>query len=998
MIRSGGPRRVITLVAVVATVVALAGATPAAPNGGRPVGPGFQGESGIPKDLDLRTGRLQPTSAQERAVAALDAAVRWNRFGTPQSLIRYGGYLATGLSSDPIDAALGFLRDNHALFRLGGSAIRSLEVVRVAPIGRGHSVLLRQRLGGLDAAAGGTAAVGVVEGKVAYVSSSLVGSDAAPRAPLLSLERAVAIAAADVGRRIDTDDIVSSRRVDGWTRLNTRGSAEQLSGRLVAVPTPLAGNRSAYQTFLLDADAAEAFTHFIDARTGAVLIRLNEVDHVGEPKWDVFPAYPELSYSSADTRETWCWDPGPGCDRVIAKDALATPFPWDVRPAVGEKVTETSLGNNAHSFEKWNTNDPFRVGKNPAATRPGRNYQYAWTNQWLEERCDPAVFDSAQRNDIDAAIANLFVGHNRMHDWAYRLGFTEATFNLQEHNFGRGGDDNDPEMGNAQAGGVVGGPPAFLSRDNANQITPPDGREPITNMYLWQPIAAAFYAPCVDGDFDMTVIGHEYTHAISNRMVAGPDERLQGLQANAMGESWSDLMAMEILNEYGFVPVAGESPYVIGAYVTGDPVAGIRNYNMSASPLNYSDVGYDIVGPQVHADGEIWSATNFDIRRALIAEYGSADQVACADGLKPATQCPGNRRWAQIVFDAWLLMSVGAVDMLDARDAMLAADVMRFEGANQDLLWNAFAARGLGESAVSASSDDHQPVPGFDSPFADEATVTFAPVAEDGTPINAQLFVGHYEARTTPVADTDPGTALDDVFAVVPGTYDLVVRANGYGSHRSSLAVGAGETRTLPVVLGRNVASGTNGATAAGDGINLSRLIDDTESTNWASLGSPVVGKKVTVRLDPSRPNWVVDEVQVSAMLRPPIPSDPGGDTGGQNRFSALRQFRILVCRARGNIDCTQDSQFTAIFTSPADAFPSVVPRPRAPDLTLRSFDVPNTAATHVRIVVLSNQCTGTPAFRGDQDDDPANVTDCVAGSTQDLNVRIAELQVFPRM
>jgi extracellular elastinolytic metalloproteinase len=103
----------------------------------------------------------------------------------------------------------------------------------------------------------------------------------------------------------------------------------------------------------------------------------------------------------------------------------------------------------------------------------------------------------------------------------------------------------------------------------------------------------------------------------------------------------------------------------------------------------------------VHADGEIWSATNFDIRRAMIDRYGSTDQVACADGLKPVSQCPGNRRWVQIVFDAWLLMSTGAVDMLDARDAMLAADVMRFGGANQDLLWNAFAARGLGENAVA---------------------------------------------------------------------------------------------------------------------------------------------------------------------------------------------------------------------------------------------------------------------------------------------------------
>ena len=104
-------------------------------------------------------------------------------------------------------------------------------------------------------------------------------------------------------------------------------------------------------------------------------------------------------------------------------------------------------------------------------------------------------------------------------------------------------------------------------------------------MYLWQPIAGSFYAPCVDGDYDMTVIGHEYTHAITNRMIAGPNAGLSSPQG--MSESWSDLLAMEYLFEYGYAP-PGTRAFTIGAYVTGDPVAGIRNYNMSRSPLNYS--------------------------------------------------------------------------------------------------------------------------------------------------------------------------------------------------------------------------------------------------------------------------------------------------------------------------------------------------------------------------------------------------------------------------
>ena len=75
------------------------------------------------------------------------------------------------------------------------------------------------------------------------------------------------------------------------------------------------------------------------------------------------------------------------------------------------------------------------------------------------------------------------------------LGFTETTFNAQVDNFGRGGLGNDPEHGNAQAGGIVGGPPGFQSRDNANQFSPIDGVVPVTNMFLWQPVPASFYGP-----------------------------------------------------------------------------------------------------------------------------------------------------------------------------------------------------------------------------------------------------------------------------------------------------------------------------------------------------------------------------------------------------------------------------------------------------------------------------------------------------------------------
>jgi len=123
-------------------------------------------------------------------------------------------------------------------------------------------------------------------------------------------------------------------------------------------------------------------------------------------------------------------------------------------------------------------------------------------------------------------------------------------------------------------------------------------------------------------------------------------------------------------------------------------------------------------------------------------------------------------------------------------------------------------------------------------------------------------------------------------------------------------------------------------------------------------------------------------------------------DAAGQNRFTALRQFAIETCTTSTTSSCAADSPsavagFSRIFTSARDAFPSVRPRPLAPQLIFRSFDVPDTEATHVRLVVLNNQCTGAPDYKGEQDNDPLNPTDCQGGSSADEAVRIAELEVF---
>ncbi|GAB1640264.1 hypothetical protein KRMM14A1259_06870 [Krasilnikovia sp. MM14-A1259] len=896
--------------------------------------------------VDNRPGSVAPSAAQRSGLAADAVVTRWNRLGTPASLTPAPRRtLAAGAPADPETVARRYLKGSQALFAQRAADVDTMQTLARTPVGTGTVVLLRQRYGGLPAAHDGLVAVAVKGGDVLRVTSSLSPRTDRPAPATLSPAAALTKALADA--RIDRADLAQQRV------------------RPVAVPMPGAAPRAAYEVVVMSRSTEHplGYTTYVDARTGEVLIRENLVTFDADnPHWKVFPATPA---GTTDTRQTWCARPAPECARAALDPA--TGRDWDIDPATGAS-SATTAGNSAESVRYWGNGTP----QIPAAARPDRDYTYPFTNQWNGTRCDPASLSSPDQADVDAATANLFAMHNRMHDWAYHLGFTEATWNLQKSNAGPYGKGGDPEHGNAQQGAGT-----QSIRNNANQATPPDGMLPVTNMYMWQPFAGAAYPPCVDGDFDMTVIGHEYTHAISNRMIAGPDTSISSTQGGAMGESWSDLMAMEYLYESGYTP-RGNTPFVTGAYVTGDNVTGIRNYDMSNSPLNYSDYGYDR-GPGVHPDGEIWSATNVDIRRALLARYGAGSralQETCANGATPVTECPGNRRWVQLVFDSFLLQATGQVSMLDMRDNMITADALRFGGANADLLWNAFAARGFGAGAASGPSDV-DPVPSFASPYSDDIEATFKPLG-DATGKPVRLYIGDYEAGAVPVADTDPATSVPDTVTLAPGTYRFYAVGRGFGGKRWTQTLYPGGSPVIGVVLPTNLASAAAGATVTGDGFSPGALADDAEATVWSATGG-AAGRQVTVDLagDTAR---LVSRVQLSTF---------GGG------FSGLRQFEVLACDATRGQDCTTDAGYRSIFTSAADAFPAGAYRPKVSQQILRSFTVRPTPATHVRLRTLQNQCTGNPLYAGEQDNDPRAATDCATASSAAGSVNAAEFQVF---
>ncbi|MCY7397086.1 MAG: M36 family metallopeptidase [Nocardioides sp.] len=740
------------------------------------------------------------------------------------------------------------------------------------------------------------------------------------------------------------------------------------------------------------------------------------------PRWRAFGANPPLTTIaqpagfSPDNSLIECWFAGTaGCSDGEVQENVASFGPWD---QLNGAPSFTTIGNNANTHEAWAS---FLTpgGAAQAPISPTRDYTEKFTDVWNNSGCGLDNFTPGG-NDINAVTGNLFTGHNRIHDFAYSLGFTERNYNLQLANQGRGGAGNDPEIGNVQAGAASGGAAGmYMGRNNANQIALQDGVPGITNQYLFQPIAGAFYSPCTDGSLDTGIYGHEYTHATSNRMVGGPDDGLTSEQGGAMGESWSDLVAAEYQfeNDYALGALADGStanPWSLGSYTTGNFDKGIRDYAINNNPLNYSDYGFDTTGAEVHADGEIWNGTLWEVRQALVNKYDGqfrytdkglqdlcADPSADPTGQPAAASCPGNRRWLQLIFDAWLLQS-GATDMLQARNAMLAADWMRFGGANQDLIASAFARRGMGADAFTPDADSEDVVPSFRSASGNNSAVTFTSTSA------GKVYVGSYEARVTPVADTATRESATATFT--PGVYRMTFVSPTNGFRRFILTVpDNGIAFRQPIDdAAANVAGFERGArvitgaTTAGSR-NAVSLIDGTETSNWAGVTPAHVDESTPgVAVSLAGGLQTISSAKVSALLRP-APADPDAlplladgsrlddDPDAGSRFTALRQFALQACTT----GCEDPANYTTFYTSPADAFPGDIPRPVAPDQTLRTFRFSPVQAAAVRLVALENQCTGQARYAGEQDNDPSNSTDCKTNTDRGTIVHAAELQVF---
>ena len=234
-------RRLMPLLAVSLLLPLLSGVIPAQ-GVADVVGPGFQGEgSALQDDLDLRVGSVAPTARQRQLVAAMGAKAVWNRFGTPHSLSPVaGGFLATGLAADELAAARAWIRDNRSLFRLSTIGVRNLDVIRNAPIGSGRAITFQQSFGALPAGIDGRITLGLVDGKLAYVSSSIAPHAAISDRTTVSAQRAMQLAGSRAGKSVSAADISGFHRLgrlDADDDPRVHGAADGLARRRADAPT-----------------------------------------------------------------------------------------------------------------------------------------------------------------------------------------------------------------------------------------------------------------------------------------------------------------------------------------------------------------------------------------------------------------------------------------------------------------------------------------------------------------------------------------------------------------------------------------------------------------------------------------------------------------------------------------------------------------------------------------------------------------------------------------
>jgi len=835
---------------------------------------------------------------------------------TPRFVGKTDGFLTGPSNKAPADIALDFLRNNAKVFGIARSDVDGLALTKdyVSIDGTHHLFFAQTAADGVPVFANGIRANVTKNGEIINFTGSPVASlGGTVGKPVISATDAVVAAKQDVSQTI-----VPALALPGTnaTRRETTFTDGD-SASLVYFQT-LDGPHIAWKTAVYGTDGS-AFQTVVDAANGKVLYRRSLVNYANGLAWDNYPGATVggIQHSVSFT-------------------------PWLAAGAT------TLTGQNTHVYSDINDNDKADAGEDIPTSDAAGNFNYTFQvfgtppfGNTINSDCT-ALFPCSWDSSFPSGAAvfpgqtargswrvnrlqngtQVFFFVNTFHDHlaAAPIGFIPAAGNFE-------GDDPVQAEPDDGAGTISGIFPDPQHTDNANMATPPDGTPPRMQMFLFNDPAAddpvLGGTPRADpfiqsnGGDEADVVYHEYTHGLSNRLVidATGNSTLGNGQAGSMGEAWSDWYAMDFLVGTGnFVDTATDGELRIGHYVgAGEdlirtqpmdcPVASTSaacHGTGGAGPggYTYGDFGKIIGRPEVHADGEIWGETLWDLRGA-IGQMQAEGLVTRAMELSPSNP-----------------------SYLDMRNSILEADVVDNGGANHDTIWHVFANRGMGFFAAAVDGDDVAPVEDFSMPPTGKpdgrikGTVTDV---DSGQPIQGIIvqFGGHNSGFTGTLAAITDANGNYVIRNIFPGTYPkvsasgagfdpqvqtvVVTSRKGGGDANDSRGKGKDkdQNKQQPVnfqlrrdwasLSGGGSISDFNGPDFTGFGCGPSSAIDQSETNGWGSTTDNDAGDstgKVTPKFVVVQLPRAVDVSEITVN-----PSNTCGDGGS----ASTRGFKVEV-------------------------------------------------------------------------------------------------------
>lgn len=594
-----------------------------------------------------------------------------------------------------VSTSIAYVRTHRADFGLSAADVDEMVLLSASRSQQSGAanVYLRQQIDGLDVLTGDMTVGVLPTGEVFHTGSRfLPGIDLrASGVQRLGAVDAVRAASRQLGLvpNLTLRAIAVEGGADQATLVSSAGiSQADIPARLVYHPSGATALRLAWELEIHELSGAHWWNPIIDAQTGRLIKAYDYVisedaraiaDAVARPAGEREPLTVADSEGSGTDGAAYrvyalpLESPNDGDRSLVTNpsDPEFSPYGWhDTNGQAGPEFKSTH-GNNVHAFADY----VGGAGVETVATMSSDG------NLAFDHPLDMSQPPLLWR---DAAITNLFYWNNVIHDVFAGYGFDEASGNFQEKNyqsFGLGSDS--VGAGGQDMGGV----------NNASFGTPREGQNPQMNMFLW---TATGKRQIRDGDLDAGVVAHEYGHGISIRLTGGPynvncmDNQEQG------GEGWSDFFGIALTARDGD---KASDRRGMGTYVNRQDKRADGGIRPSAYRAFSATPRYDAIKTAAvpHGVGWVWAAALWDVYWRMALKHGFNPDVT------GDWTTGGNNLAIQLVIDG-LKLQPCRPGFVDARDAIIAADLALTAGENRCDLWGAFAWKGLGYSATQGSS------------------------------------------------------------------------------------------------------------------------------------------------------------------------------------------------------------------------------------------------------------------------------------------------------